>query len=413
MLIRFLALALFVAALAACGGQPAAAPTATAAPAQPTAAPTQVPTAAPTATPLPPSPTPKPTAVPTATATTEATATATAEPTEAGPTAEPGAAVQPDLPAPADVENLAYDSAINEITYTSASDVAELVAFYRKELADKGWTETQDSAVVNEYLGYLEFTKGDASIIFTIARPADGNATSVTAELDNYPTSGQAIADATPASAEESSGGQAGTEPPKAEDKDGLPVPADYENYSSESTTYRRTLTATSPTALEALVPFYRKELADRKWQELPGAAKVTDTAALLAFADANKQPLEVKLAKNSGGGTDIEVSTKLEQVAKNDGILPPPGKARVYLGNVSGGPVVFVIAGKEFKPESQDPVKGSFKNVPFVDVAPGSLDYTLTQAGQSAVKDKIDVGSGQTWGLIAGPGGALPIQLY
>ena len=410
-LVSFIALALFVAALAGCGGKPAATPAAAPVPTAAVQA-TTAPTQAPTATQPAPSPTAKPTAVPTAKPTAlPPTATAT----EPAPTAEataPSPSDQPDVPAPADAKALAYDSEMQEITYTSPSDISKLVAFYRQALPGKGWKEVELAAVANDNLGYLEFLKGDASLTLTMIHPVGGSESQVTVDTSGYATNGQQVAEATSVATGEAPAGQSGADALKAEDKDGLPVPADYTSYAGDASTYSHSVTATSPTDLKTMLVFYRRELLARKWSELP-SAKVTDTAATLHFEDAGKQPLVLKLARNADGGTDIEVTSKLEAVAKKAGILPAAGKARIYLGNVSDGPVVFAIAGKEFKVTPQAPSQSSMEGVPYVDVAPANLDYSLTLPGKPAVKDKIEVGADQTWGLIAGPNGALPIQLY
>ena len=101
------------------------------------------------------------------------------------------------------------------------------------------------------------------------------------------------------------------------------------------------------------------------------------------------------------------------EAAAKAAGVLPPTGKARIYFGNINETPVTFNFDGKDVKVPVQSPGDTSMKDVPFVDVAQGRHAFTLTLPGQAPVKDEMTVGANETWALAAGPGGALPLQMY
>ena len=199
----------------------------------------------------------------------------------------------------------------------------------------------------------------------------------------------------------------------KAEDKDGLPVPDNYTSYVGENGAYRQSVTAVSPSDLKTVLEFYRRELSARQWIELPGTGGTTDSEATVSYEKADKQALVLKLTHNAEGGTDINLTVKLEGAASEAGILPPSGQARVYLGNMTDAQVVFTINQKDIKVTVQDPAQNSMKGVPFVDVSPGRQDFTLTMAGQSPIKDSMQLGPDETWALIAGPGGALPLQMY
>ena len=130
-------------------------------------------------------------------------------------------------------------------------------------------------------------------------------------------------------------------------------------------------------------------------------------------FDSPDQGRLELALTRNAAGGTDISVVVRLEAAAKAAGILPSAGKARIYLGNMTDSAVTFSIDGKDITVPVQDPSSNSMKNVPFVDLAPGKHDFTLTLAGQAPTKDMIEIKSGETWALVAGPGGALPLEMY
>jgi hypothetical protein len=336
-------------------------------------------------------------------------ATEPAEATPASPAADSSAAGQPDLPTPADAKDLAYSADAQEINYTSPSDVKTLVKFYRQALAGLGWQEDQTSALVNDNVGSLEFSKGDDSLSFMMVNDGAGGDTQVSIDLSGLTTAAAAETPAATAAA------QSGGETLKAEDKDGLPVPDNYTNFSSESSPFRHSVTATTPSALKAVLEFYRRELPAGKWQELPGGAAATDTQAALTFENKDEQArLVLELTRNADGGTDINATAKLEGAAKQAGALPPSGQARIYLGNITDGQVVFTINQKEIKVGVQSPDPTSMKDIPFVDVAPGEYDFTLAVPGKTPAKDKIKVGPDEVWALVAGPGGtALPVEMY
>jgi hypothetical protein len=202
------------------------------------------------------------------------------------------------------------------------------------------------------------------------------------------------------------------TETLKAVDQDGLPVPENYTDYSGEQSPYYRSITASSPSALKAVLAFYKRELPLNKWKELPGVPAGVNKA-VMNYENDKQDRLEVKLNVNSKKGTDIALAVKSKGPAKEAGILPPAGKARIYLGNMTEDPVVFTIEKKKYNVKQQSTADKSMKDAPFVDVAPGSYPYTLTQKGQKPASDKMEVGADETWGLIAGPGGAMPLRMY
>jgi hypothetical protein len=409
----FFAFTLLIVVVAGCGGaspaQPAAASAATVpanAPAQATATPRPAPTPVPPSpTPVPPTPEPTDTPAPSA---QPPTVTATAEMQATEPAADSSMAGQPDLPTPADAKDLVYSADAQEVTYTSPSDVKTLVKFYRQALPGQGWEEDETAALVSDNVGSLEFSKGDASLSFTIVSDGAGGDTEVSIDLSGM------MAAAGTESPTTTAADQSGTETLTAEDKDGLPVPDNYTNFSSEGSPYRQSVIATSPSALKAVLELYRRELPARKWQEVPGGAGATDTQATLTFENQSEQAhLVLELTRNADGGTDINIATKLEGAAKQAGVLPSSGQARIYLGNITDGQVVFTINQKEIKVGVQSPNPASMKDIPSVDVSPGEYDFTLAIPGQTPIKDKIKVGPDEVWALVAGPGGALPVEMY
>ncbi len=189
-LVLLLATVVLLVTLAACGGtdESPAAPTA-ASVAQATA--TEAP---PTATPVPPTATPVP-----ATATPAPTDTPTPEPTPEDEAAD--ASSLPAVPLPEDAEDVTYE--FDELAFTSASDVATLVAFYRDALAAEGWQELSDFSLVEDDFAYAQFEQGDETIELTIFGSSAiseayidvGSAPSLTGATDDVAAVGMTIAD--------------------------------------------------------------------------------------------------------------------------------------------------------------------------------------------------------------------------
>ena len=395
---RLLVLTVSVIVLAGCGGQRNAKSEPTAVAVVPTSAPTQ----APTATPVPPTPT----AAPTPTATAIPTPTVIVELPQDTPTVE-GAMGTPaglaELPVATDAVDLTYDEEAGDVNYTSSTDITTLVDFYRQELPKQGWQEDLTAPLVTDTIGSIDFTKGEASLNVTVLNI--GDTTDVTIATSGLPTG--IVTEITP-----EAGGTV-TETLTAEDKDGLPVPSDYTETSSETSPYRQTLTAVSPSSLTAVLALYRNELAAREWEEIPGTVAPTDTQADLLFNNPDKGQLVLTLTQNESGGTDISAVIRVEAAAKAAGILPPTGKARIYFANITDGEVTFNINKKDVAVGVQAPTQNSMEGVPSVDLAPGKYDFTLTIAGGAPIKDSIELKADETWALAAGPGGSLALQMY
>jgi hypothetical protein len=167
-----------------------------------------------------------------------------------------------------------------------------------------------------------------------------------------------------------------------------------------------------SPADLKTVLEFYKRELSARDWRALPSTVGATDTEATQLYENEEGQ-LHLRLNTNAAGGTDINLVVKMVAAAKKAEILPPAGQVRIYFGNFTEGQVVFNINQKEVKVEVQEPSQDSMEGVPFIDLLPGQHPFTLTIPGEAPSSDQLEVGPDEVWGLMAGPGGALPLQLY
>lgn len=77
----------------------------------------------------------------------------------------------------------------------------------------------------------------------------------------------------------------------------------------------------------------------------------------------------------------------------------------------------MITIAGKTIKVPAGAGSKGP--DGPTLDVAPGKYAYKLKGSGKlkgaggAGPNDPVEVGADEIWGLMIGPGGVLPVQMY
>jgi len=186
-----------------------------------------------------------------------------------------------------------------------------------------------------------------------------------------------------------------------------VPFPDGIENSGREGTKFRKTYSALIVKPLAEVASFYRKELAAKGWMQ-PEADPAGET---MQFKNDTMQ-LAVTL-KQQRGKTAVEVVTRDIALAKQEGMLPEPGKGRLVLGNATNVAVVFTIGNANY---SLKPGQGAkdYKQALNYSLAPGTYGVIVKTPGQPPRTEKIELAEGTTWGIIALPmGDCFPIQLY
>lgn len=376
-LVLVLVIVFVLAALAACGGADPATPAPVSVPAVPPAATVQnTPTAtaeAPTATPSP---------EPTSTSIPEPTSTPTAPPEQSDSGAIVTIADWPTPPEALDVE-ISGDT----LSFHTPLSLADVAGFYRPVYDLLGL----DAGCLEDVADYTSVScstsTGDVSINFFAYTGFED--TQVEIEFTNY-----ALAPT------EDTGELA------AVDQDGLPLPDDYTGYSSESSDFLQTLTFTSPSSIETLVPFFQTELAALGWTEED--ASQSEDSATLSFSGAGGQLI---VSLQAGDETEVVMTRRDRAAAEEAGILPPAGLARLYLVSFSTDELTVSIDGQTIQVPPEAGME-SPDDAPTLDLAPGTYDVTTTTAGGS-VTDQITIGADETWALLLDEMGALPLQMY
>lgn len=196
-----------------------------------------------------------------------------------------------------------------------------------------------------------------------------------------------------------------------AEDYEGLPIPDNTSNRSSEGSPFRKTIVTTVPADLKATLEFYRRELPSRGWKETETAAKIEPDQAKLAFT--GKDGALTLSIERKGKESMVELSVRYAAKAKAAGIAPQPNRAKLMLGNASDKPVVILINNREYKVAagvgSTDP-----KSAISIDVDPGTFVVKLKPADSDDEPTELKIGPDETWGVIVFPtGGLFSNQLY
>jgi hypothetical protein len=300
----------------------------------------------------------------------------------------------PPIPMPAAVEDVEFDGESGKLEFYSTSSVETLATFFRTTLKPLGWKE--ETSVINRAnMVVLDFNKEDKDLSFTIMQL--GAKVNVSANGSGLIT---AAAEPPPPVAPQDL---------EAEEMEGLPVPTLHTQSAGEKTPFRRALTASVPADLAAVLGFYRRELGKRSWKEETQGALVTAERVALAFTSPDG-PAILKLGRK-GRETTVNLVVRDQAAAAKAGILPKPGQAKILFGNAQGTEAVITIDKQAVKIPPGAGTKGP--DGPTLDLAPGKYKYSFKAGSAPAGSDEVEVGADETWGLLAGPGGVLALQMY
>ncbi|MBY0559289.1 hypothetical protein [Hyphomicrobium sp.] len=310
------------------------------------------------------------------------------------------------IPVPSTAADVDFDGASGKLEFNSSSSVKQLAAFYRSQMKMLGWKE--EKSVINQAnMVVLAFQKGEQDVSLTLMKM--GGAVNVSASgsaLEKPEATEEAAASSDAASAPVN-------EPEKeleAEDAGGLPVPKEHSLSGSEQSMFRHGANANVPAKLTSVLTFYRRELGKRDWKEDPSKSVIKDDAAEVHYATA-EGPAVLKLGR-ANGETTVALSVREDDKAKKSGLLAKPGQTKLLIGNFLETEAVITIAGKTIKVPAGAGSKGP--DGPTLDVAPGKYPYKLKGgASGPAPDDPVEVGADEIWGLMIGPGGVLPVQMY
>jgi hypothetical protein len=316
------------------------------------------------------------------------------------------------VPLPENAQELKFDGADGRLEFNSASSVKAVAAFYRGSLTSQGWKE-KPSVINQPNMAVMAFSKGRKTLSLTALQM--GPKVRVSAD-------GSALVMANAASESgKSSGGsasKAAVETLEPDPESALPVPKQRTMTSigtgkmpGSDAPFRRELEASVPAELNTVLAFYRSELGKRGWQETAEGAVVKSDQAQLAFTSPDG-PATLKLGRRNGE-TSVNLAQKYPAAAAKADVVPKPGQSKLMFGNIGKSDATISINKQTIKiaagaggPQSPKP--------PMIDLPPGKYQYALKIAGGPARNNQIEIGAGDTWGVMIGPGGdVLPLQMY
>lgn len=161
--------------------------------------------------------------------------------------------------------------------------------------------------------------------------------------------------------------------------------------------------------SLESTLAFYRRELAKLGWNEDAKSAVIKPQLVALSFTTP-EGPGSLKLVRD-GDATTVKLTQRKPEQAAKLGIAAQPGKGRIMLGSVLETEAVVTINRQTITVAPHTGENGGIG--PRLDLPPGKYKISIKLPGKPAVNEEVNVVLGETTGLLVGPGGVLPMQLY
>jgi hypothetical protein len=324
------------------------------------------------------------------------------EPTE---TLRPRAGNDAPVPLPENAEDV--ELANGRLEFTAASSVKSVAEFYRATMKQQGW-QPQSSVINNANMVVLNFSKDRKVVSFTIMKM--GNKTNVSA--DGSALKGAVAKADAPAPAEKAAdtASQPATEDDLiAEESGGLLVPKRHTLSEGAKTQFRRELNASVPLDLTAVLGFYRREMGKLNWKEETKGAVVAADNVAIAFA-APEGPAMLKLSRKDGE-TKVNLVVRNPAAAAKAGILAKPGQAKLLISNPNEVEATITINKQTIKAAAGVGMKAP--DGPTLELPPGKYKFSVKLSGKPASNDELEIAADETWGLVLGPGGALPLHVY
>ncbi|MFN3745555.1 MAG: hypothetical protein ACK4TL_12690 [Hyphomicrobiaceae bacterium] len=314
------------------------------------------------------------------------------------------ASVNPPIPLPERATNQKFDATRGTFEFKSPLSVEVLADFYRSELTQAGWTLTPKGINRPTMIG-LVFEREDTSLTVTVARI--GNATHVMAQGDAL-VSAKATGDDAMSKARTEAGRAQAHPVLEVMESHGLPVPRPNSSVGRVTSLFRYEAMAVVPAPAEAVLAFYRKELAARGWKEV-GQVQRSDATTAAEF-NAPDGPARLTLL-SKGDETHITLAVRKEAEARKSGLLPKPGMARLLFGSLPDVAGKVSIAGRTIDVPAGVGTKGT--DGPSIELKPGAHRVVVRIAGKPPFEETITIGANEIWGLLIGPNGGLPLQAY
>lgn len=306
------------------------------------------------------------------------------------------------IPVPDTAQGVEHDAAAGNLEFTSPSNVGSVAAFYRTSMKAAGFSE-RPSVINRPNMAVLTFVKQSKTVTLTVMQMGSETSVRGSGSALVSTTAKSTETKTTPASAPAA---QANATPQELEagEMGGLPVPTRSTQKGTERTRFRIVLNASVPADAASVLAFYRRELGKRDWKE-DGAASVAETKF-----NTPEGPAILALT-GKGDETIVKLIHRKPGEAEKAGLLPKPGQAKLVMGNVLDTETTITIDKRTIKVGPQAGARQP--DGPMLDLKPGKYTFSFRSGGQPPRTDEVTVAAGETWGILIGPGGALPLQAY
>ncbi len=188
----------------------------------------------------------------------------------------------------------------------------------------------------------------------------------------------------------------------------GLPVPKAASQKSQEKTPFRLEVQAVVRAGAGQVLDFYRRELGSLGWREA-GPARNEGDRTIVSFTSP-EGPARLTIERK-GRDTSIALLLRKEAEARKAGLMPKAGQAKLMFGSMMDGDATVLVGGRTIK--IAPGVGAKAPDGPSLEVAPGAHKVTIRTAGKPDVVEVVTVRADDVWGVLLGPGGALPLPLY
>ena len=315
------------------------------------------------------------------------------------------------LPVPDTAEKVNFDAARGDVKFVTASRVKEITAFYRAALKPLGFKENP-TPIDDDRMAALDFTRAGKRLYVSIMRV--GERTDVRSygpgllALAADPRAQQVMQPSQPALQPLNTNAPALPAPEDLEpdtDTTGLPVPKQVTVSFASGTPFGREREATVTASLQSTLAFYRRELSKLGWNENDGAV-IKPNEAKLAFTTPDGTGTLV--LEREDGKTTVKLTQRTPTQAEKKGVVAKPGMGLLLFGNLLDAEATVTINRQTIK---LAPGVGKQDNGPKLDLKPGTYKASVKVPGK-AFSEEVKLGSGQTIGLLIGPGGLLSLPL-
>ena len=197
----------------------------------------------------------------------------------------------------------------------------------------------------------------------------------------------------------------------------GWPRPQPWLISTAKQSPFITSIHVETPLSLSGVLAFYRAELTKRGWTETDAAAVEADRA-VIAFTTSDGQA-QLRLTRQND--KTIADLSRRKPATDDASIVSMPGRARLMLGNATEEAAVISINGRSV--ELAAGIGDNFRSVPAtgdkssavpdMNLAPGHYSFTLKLASGASEKREFEVAANETWGLLAGSDGIIPLHLY